>query len=133
MSEQLFRQNDDGDFEPVDDSQGRSTHGIDVRLNPSKAAAFNTWMAQGGGTKKSGRFRKGPMAGMGVDEAKQKFNGMWRSAPDSVKEKYAGMTDNDLAPRERTAATLPNLGQQGNRMRQQADAKAKRMAFYGKP
>ncbi len=103
----------------------------EVRLNPSKAAAFDTWMARGGGTTKSGRFRKGPMAGMTIDEAKQKFAPMWSAAPDALKEKYAAKGDNDLAPRERkTAVDLPNLGQQGNRMRSYSMAEQRRKEFY---
>lgn len=82
-----------------------------------KAAAFDTWLAQGGelvkkngrGDKgKSSRFAQGPMRGMTYDQAKQKFERMWATAPDSVKNKYASRSlETDLAPVERPGGQAP--------------------------
>lgn len=67
-----------------------------------KAAAHDRWMAQGGKPSKvTGKFREGPMKGMTYDQAKQRFEGMWASSPDGLKEKYAGRSKSDLAPSER--------------------------------
>lgn len=70
-----------------------------------KAAAHDRWMAQGGKLGKDGTFRKGPMRGMTYDQALQKFEGMWATAPDTIKEKYAGRSKTDLAPSERPTVT----------------------------
>jgi hypothetical protein len=85
-----------------------------------KAAAFDAWLAQGGllpgdeargrGGRKVGVYTQGPMKGMTYDQAKQKFEGMWASAPDAIKEKYAGRSESDLAPSERVVtATTPAM------------------------
>jgi len=71
------------------------------------AAALETYLAQGGGRRKSGRssrggyrFTEGPIRGKTVDQATAEARRMWRNAPDSVKEKYAGMESSMLAPSE---------------------------------
>jgi hypothetical protein len=70
-----------------------------------KAAALDSFLAQGGvAFKSSRRFKKGKLKGKTVDEAKQMFETMWANAPDSVKEKYASRSQKtDLAPSERAA------------------------------
>lgn len=66
-----------------------------------KSAAHDRWMAQGGRPGKDGKFKRGPMNGMTYDQALQKFETMWATAPDSIKDKYAGRSKTDLAPSER--------------------------------
>lgn len=83
----------------------RGAYGIMEEVVPEakgKAAAFDRWLAQGGTPfRASGRFKQGPMKGLTYDQAKQKFESMWASAPDAIKEKYAGRSKTDLAPSER--------------------------------
>jgi hypothetical protein len=98
-----------------------------------KAAAMDTWLAQGGGTnQKTGRFRSGPMKGMTYDGAKAKFEGMWDKAPGAIKDKYAkkGAQATALAPSEKPAVSRPNLGAAGNRAREADDMLEKREAHY---
>ncbi len=73
---------------------------------PGKAEAYDTWAAQSGNlSKKTGKYRSGPLKGKTFDQGMQQFDRMWRSAPDSIKEKYASRSANrpytDLAPSER--------------------------------
>ena len=81
----------------------------------AKAAAFDTWMAQGGGNPqrmgRGGKFHQGPMKGMTLDQAKQAFESKWATVGDGVKEKYAGRSSTDLAPSERIQGIQPTPAQ----------------------
>lgn len=71
------------------------------------AAALETYLARGGGRRMKGgsskggyRFTEGPIKGMTVEQATAKARELWRSSPESVREKYAGMEASMLAPSE---------------------------------
>jgi len=95
-TEQLYRRGQDGIMEKaVPEARG-------------KAAALDTWLAQGGRpVRLSGKFRAGPMKGMTYDQAKQAFEEKWATVGDAVKEKYAGRSNTDLAPSERAQVIRP--------------------------
>lgn len=67
----------------------------------AKVAAFEAWVSQGGGLSNpyaGGRgnpelrakttYRSGPMKGLTKEQARQKFEAIWESTPENVKEKY---------------------------------------------
>lgn len=75
------------------------------------AAALETYLARGGGRRKSGasrkggfRYTEGPMRGQTTEQATAAARRLWDRAPDSVKEKYAAMESRTLAPSEAAAA-----------------------------
>lgn len=100
-----------------------------------KSAAFDRWAAQGGQPGKDGTYRKGPMKGMTFDQATQKFESMWASAPTAIKEKYASRARSGAAPSEieeaaqRNGRTTVAPPQRPEAM--YADQKAARMSSYG--
>lgn len=102
---------------------------VAVPENRAKAAAFDRWMAQGKGNpqkmKRGGKFPAGPMKGLTYDEAKQRFEGMWGSAPDALKEKYAKRAGNEtqMAPSQRPAPEKVDMSPLAVQKR--------RMAAYG--
>ena len=94
-----------------------------------KAAAFDRWLAQGGGNPqrmgRGGRFPSGPMKGLTYDQAKQKFESMWGGASPAIKDKYAKRAAGDLAPSERPPVAPPLPADA-----MKASQKANRMGFY---
>lgn len=75
-----------------------------------KAAARDRWLAQMGGLRKNGTFRKGKMRGKTYDQANQEFEGMWTNAPEALKESYAqharsGATKSEVAEATGVAPT----------------------------
>ena len=99
---------------------------VAVPENRAKAAAFDRWMAQGGRPgRKSGKFLTGPQKGMTYDQAKQRFEGMWGSAPDALKEKYAKRAGDEtqMAPSQRPVAEKVDMSPLAVQKR--------RMAAYG--
>ncbi len=73
----------------------------------AKVAAYNAWIAQGGnmvthtrrGSKGAGpRYATGPMKGMTVEQAKEKFESLWASTPESVKQKYRQRAGEGILP-----------------------------------
>lgn len=73
----------------------------------AKVAAYDAWIAQGGplvtktrqGYKGAGkRYATGPMKGMTVEQAKVKFESLWESTPNSVKEKYQQRAAGGIIP-----------------------------------
>lgn len=99
-------------------------------LEPGKAAAFDRWMAQGGGLiDSSGRargsrreiYRQGPQKGMTYDQARQKFESMWGSASPAIRAKYeARATVPATKPERRESAKDMYARQRDTRMRDQA-------------
>jgi hypothetical protein len=90
------------------------------------SAALDSFLAQGGSRfQKSGLFKKGRLKGKSLSEAQAEFERLWASAPDSVKNKYAGMRSNDgmLAPSERVTSVDPAM--------EGKTPQEKRMAYYG--
>lgn len=123
MAKPIYEKNPDGTYtevrtSPVSAPQSNGYHPgrrpqMDQDGDPSlppqargKAAALDAYLAQGGTPfKHSGRYKKGPNKGKNYDEAKAKFETMWASAPDAVKEKYASRSQHtDLAPSEKRLA-----------------------------
>ncbi len=94
-----------------------------------KAAAFDRWLALGGGNPqrmgRGGKFPSGPMKGLTYDQAKQKFESMWAGASGAIKDKYARRSAGDLAPSERPAV-MPPLPADAMK----ASQKTNRMGFY---
>lgn len=120
-NEQLYRRGEDGIMEKVVVPEARG-----------KAAAFDRWLAQGGKPfRVSGRFKEGPMKGLTYDQAKQKFETMWASSPDALKEKYAGRAKTDLAPSERLIPGMSPTGPAVAKDMSAAGVQKRRMAFYG--
>jgi hypothetical protein len=97
----------------------------------AKAAALEAWLAQGGpvmqsrwdyrkdGTGGPKTFKKGPMMGLTMSQALQKFESIWTNTPNSVKERYAervrsAATSSEIAeakrlsPAEQQAGIPPN-------------------------
>jgi len=98
-----------------------------------KAAAFDRWLAQGGKPfQHSGKFKQGPMKGLTYDQAKQKFETMWATSPDSIKEKYASRAGDQtaLAPSERTAQGIGTPVPKQAAGTLAADQQKSRMAYY---
>lgn len=107
-----------------------------VEYSPGKAAAFDRWMAQGGGLRNKyaggrgdpelrGRteFRQGPMKGMTMDQARQKFEQMWGSASPAIREKYekrATVSVGATKPERRESAKDMYARQRESRMSDQA-------------
>jgi len=99
---------------PVSNEKPQDQARQSYRNQQGKAAAFEAWIAQGGilpgaeskgrGGRKPGVFYQGPMKGMTMAQAKQHFEGMWESTPESVKEKYRKRTDSGELPSQPTAA-----------------------------
>lgn len=90
------------------------------------SAALDSFLAQGGSRfQKSGLFKKGRLKGKSLSEAQAEFERLWASAPDSVKNKYAGMRSNDgmLAPSERLTPVNPAM--------EGKTPQERRMAYYG--
>lgn len=110
--------------------------GQNVPEGRGRAEAMRTFLAQGGGLDRSGRYRKGPMRGKTVQEATTMFEDRWAGASDGIKDKYAARARDILAPSEKREAGVTvatpqrNLGQQGNRMKQLEDQKISRIRMY---
>lgn len=83
-----------------------------------QAAAFDRWIAQGGGLKSrtnngntgAMKYRTGPMAGKTEDQAKQIFLQKWGSAPESVREKYAARSRSGATKSEVSEAKMVSGG-----------------------
>lgn len=78
----------------------------------AKVAAYDEWIAQGGplvvntrrGSKGRGpRYGTGPMRGMTVEQAKVKFESLWESTPNSVKDKYRQRAAEGVIPPSKEA------------------------------
>jgi hypothetical protein len=95
------------------------------RMEPGKAAAFDRWMAQGGGLidpsgnrpgSRRATYRQGPMKGMTFDQAFQKFESMWGNASPEIRAKYNARATGQYTPATpagssvapRPAATTPS-------------------------
>ena len=128
MARRILIQEDDGTIRPAAQGEGVMPPGRQMRgampggyagvpVAPSKAAALDSYLSQGGGMfRASGKFKKGKLRGLTLDEARARFEEMWAAAPDEVKDKYASRSlKTDMAPMERKAA-------------QQAQAAAQRQA-----
>lgn len=107
----------------------------------AKEAAFQAWTAQGGGLRfklgeanagrSPGRYRSGPMKGMTYEEAKQRFENIWASTPESVKEKYRQRAAGGIIPPRNAPPVAPSVTSQTEERleeitRQQQEAERKR-------
>ena len=106
----------------------------------AKAAAYAAWIAQGGnlvthtrrGAAGAGpRYGTGPMKGMTVEQAKEKFESLWASTPNSVREKYQQRAAGGIIPPSKEAPpAVADTSQIDRRLaeikRQQQEAERKR-------
>lgn len=90
-----------------------------------KAEAMRTYLSRGGGLTKLGRYRSGPMKGMTVQQAQTAFEQHWATVGNDVKEKYAGIARNSLAPSED-----PNAGKTESSAEMQKRQRDNRMGYY---
>lgn len=72
------------------------------------AAALETYLSRGGGTRSDGKRRKagfryteGPIKGLTIEQATQKARELWAKAPESVRSKYANRDSRLLTRSER--------------------------------
>jgi len=90
--------------ESVAKSQQTQPVGGGPDIAAGKARAMSILMAEGGAIKtdkKGARYQEGRLKGMHVEQARALGEKMWNSASDAVKNKYAMMAANDVAPVER--------------------------------
>lgn len=91
-----------------------------IPQSPAKAAAFDRWLAQGGNTsRRTGKFKTGPMKGMTYDQAAQKFEGMWAGSSPAIKDKYARLSQGGgVAPSEAAPVKPESPSQMYSRQRE---------------
>lgn len=106
----------------------------------AKKAAFDAWIAQGGGLIDSSGsapgsrrpiYRQGPQKGMTHDQARQKFESIWAATPASVREKYRQRASGGtLPPRKQSPVAGVDTSEINRRLaeieRQQQEAERKR-------